>query len=90
MQKPRVYAYEVVINVAGDTVWVNDMASSIGRFSKKFGIDVHERLDKIMDGAPVCLMCTHAPAGAKEWQTFREAMHKYHGVWLKPDLIAFP
>ena len=80
------------VQVSNDrgTLWVHAPdGSTVGRFSKRFGIDVHKTFAEQLDGAKPCLHCTHAAAGPEEWQAFRRAMHDYHGVLLDIDTLTF-
>ncbi|ABO60325.1 hypothetical protein Bcep1808_7448 (plasmid) [Burkholderia vietnamiensis G4] len=82
--------HEVVVSAAGDTVWVNGGdGSCVGRFSKRFGIDVHRTVAEMLAGADQCLFCTHEPADAAAWATFRADMAKHHGVVVPERLITF-
>lgn len=82
--------YEILVAPQGDRIWVNGPdGSSIARFSKRFGIDVHNTATAQMRGAPECLMCTHSPAGAAEWQKFCAAVKEFHGVEVDPQALKF-
>ncbi|AQH05819.1 hypothetical protein A9R05_43180 (plasmid) [Burkholderia sp. KK1] len=82
--------HELQVSALGDTVWVNGPdGSSIGRFSKRFGIDVHTTATAQMDGESQCLFCTHGAAGAAEWGAFRRAVLKHHGIDIPANLISF-
>lgn len=71
----------IEVSAEGDRVWVNGHdGSCIGRFSKRFGIDVHRTVAEQIEGADQCLYCTHEPAGIAEWEDFREAMRRHHGI----------
>lgn len=73
------------------TVWVNGFdGSCIGRFSKRYGIDVHRTASAQLAGEGECLMCTHAPADHASWLTFVDAMQEHHGVTVPPDLLSWP
>ncbi|MEX3555094.1 MAG: hypothetical protein VB131_00160 [Burkholderia gladioli] len=82
--------HEIDVSAAGDTVWVtgND-GSCVGRFSKRFGIDVHRTVADMRAGADQCLYCTHEPAGMEAWDAFWAAIAKHHGIVVPEDLISF-
>ncbi|KWB52725.1 hypothetical protein WL37_06175 [Burkholderia ubonensis] len=83
-------AYSIDVSSLGDTVWVTAHdGSCVGRFSKRFGIDVHRTVTEQLAGADQCLNCTHAPAGAIEWSVFREAIAKHYGIEVPVDAISF-
>lgn len=82
--------FEVLTCGSGDRLWVNGPdGSSLGRFSRRFGIDVHTPAAVQLAGGKECLCCTHAPAGAAEWALFRQAMHEHHGIELDEGLMTF-
>lgn len=82
-----------LIQVSADrkTVWIhcpND-GSTVGRFSIKFGMDVHTTVTEQLQGAGQCLCCTHEPPTLIEWNLFVRLMHEHHGIVVPPDLIKF-
>lgn len=82
--------YQVDVSGNGDTLWVNaNDGSCVARFSKRFGIDVHNSVTAQLAGASQCLFCTHAPAGPEEWKQFRESVKKNFGVDVPADIIKF-
>lgn len=77
---------EISVSADGMTLWVTATdGSCIGRFSKRFGIDVHTTATSQLADAKQCLYCTHEPAGYEEWQVFREQMRLHHGVVVPND-----
>ncbi|MCA8050734.1 hypothetical protein [Burkholderia arboris] len=82
--------HEIEVSAAGDTVWVtgND-GSCVGRFSKRFGIDVHRTVSEMLAGAEQCLYCTHEPGGQDAWNAFRAAIAQHHGIVVPGHLISF-
>jgi hypothetical protein len=81
---------EVKVSQDGKTVWVNGPdGSSIGRFSKQFGVDVHTTSSEQMSGLGQCLACTHGRAGERDWEVFSSKMLEHHGVRLKRNLLSF-
>lgn len=71
-------------------MWVHASdGSTVGRFSKKFGMDVHKSISEQQLGASQCLHCTHAAAGPKEWMTFIDLMQKHYGSDVPYSLIHF-
>ena len=79
---------QVQVSDDGSTVWVHALdGSTVGRFSKRFGIDVHSTTSQQMDGAPQCLHCTHVAPSAKDWRIFCELMHQHYKVDVDPSLI---
>lgn len=82
---------EVIASSNGETLWVNHLdGSCIARFSKRFGIDVHNTAtDQIFHGKSECRYCTHGEAGKDDWQVFRSKVFEFYGIEIKEDLIAF-
>lgn len=83
-------AFEIQVSGRGDTVWVNaGDGTCVGRFSKRFGIDVHRTIAEMMGGAGQCLFCTHGAAGPAEWDQFRGAVKELFGIDVPADTISF-
>lgn len=82
--------HSIDVSSRGDTVWVTAHdGSCVGRFSKRFGIDVHRTVTEQLEGADQCLHCTHEPSGEAEWKAFREAVLQHHGIDVPVDVIDF-
>lgn len=82
--------YCIDVSSNGDTVWVTgDDGSCIGRFSKRFGIDVHRTVTDQMAGADQCLHCTHEPAGEGAWKLFRQLVRQHFGIDVPMETIVF-
>lgn len=83
-------AHAVQVSADGQTIWVHaGDGSTIGRFSKRFGMDVHTTVTAQLAGASQCLHCTHAPAGRDDWLMFCRLMRKHHGIDVDAALMAF-
>lgn len=81
---------QVQVSADGSTVWVHAIdGSTVGRFSKRFGLDVHATATDQINGAIQCLHCTHAPAGPIEWKLFRRLMQQHHQIDVEAGLIEF-
>lgn len=81
---------EIEVSGDGSTLWVNALdGSCTGRFSKRFGMDVHHTGTAMMAGQGECLVCTHEPAGPAEWDIFRAAMKRHHDTDVPEDAITF-
>lgn len=82
--------WDIDVSSNGDTVWVTAYdGSCIGRFSKRFGIDVHRTSSEQLAGAGQCLHCTHQSAGLSDWQVFRGAMLEHHGIEVPFNVVHF-
>lgn len=82
--------YEIQVSTCGNTVWINaEDGSSIARFSKRFGIDVHNSTTDQLEGKPQCLYCTHTKPTLKDWITFRQKVLEHFSIELPLNLIKF-
>lgn len=70
------------------TVWVHDYdGSTVGRFSKAFGMDVHTTVTQQLGGASQCLACTHEPPDDAQWQEFCRLMWHHYQIEVPVDLL---
>lgn len=82
--------YAIDVSADGGTVWVcGKDGSNLGRFSKKFGLDVHRPVTEQMAGKAQCLHCTHEPAGPVQWEEFRSQVRTHFGIEVPADTIEF-
>ena len=80
----------IQVSLDGATVWVHgDDGSTVGRFSKRFGMDVHTTASAQLAGEPQCLSCTHDVAGQAEWSEFCRLMKMHHGFDIPEHLMPF-
>lgn len=86
-----VYQFEhVQLSADGSTVWVHALdGSTVGRFSKRFGLDVHTTATQQMGGAAQCLHCTHVSPSSDDWLIFCDLMNQHHGIEVNPNLMQF-
>ena len=80
------------VQVSGDrsTLWVHAPdGTTVGRFSRHFGIDVHRTMTEQLSGAAQCLYCTHEPPDVEAWQSFRVEMLRLHQVRVEAGLMDF-
>lgn len=72
------------------TVWVHAKdGSTVGRFSKTFGMDVHTTITEQLKGAGQCLHCTHEPPGQAEWDKFCDLMLKHYEITVDRSALSF-
>lgn len=79
------------IQVSGDrsTVWVHGPdGSTVGRFSTRFGMDVHTTVAQQMQGASQCLHCTHFAPKHADWLRFCSLMWDHYGIVVPPDILS--
>lgn len=62
----------------GKTVWVHGIQGTVGRFGPR-GIDIHS------SDTSKCLLCTHGPTEAQEWNVFVEKMREIYGVEIADE-----
>ena len=81
--------YEIQVSEDASTLWVHASdGSTVGRFSKRFGMDVHTTVSQQLEGAQQCLHCTHVPASEADWDEFRMLMGKHYGVTISRTLLS--
>ena len=83
---------EIEVNTTRTTVWVNSTidGSCIGRFSKKFGMDVHKTGTEQIEGKGECIHCTHTPGTKEDWNTFCRLMAHHYDVAVPSLLLEYP
>lgn len=81
---------QIQVSARGTTVWVFSLdGSTVGRFDKRFGMDVHTSVEQQMAGASQCLHCTHERAGPAEWSEFCSLIDQHFDIKVPHDLIRF-
>lgn len=92
----RIFMFELLggliqVSANGDTVWVHHSdGSTVGRFSLRFGMDVHTTITHQLNGGSQCLHCTHGPATEADWAHFIELMRAHYDVTVPVGIIKFP
>lgn len=82
--------YCIDVSADGRTVLVNGAdGSCLGRFSKRFGLDVHKTSIEQLAGESQCLHCTHEPAGATAWSEFRAQMQLHYEIDIPANLVSW-
>lgn len=78
----------IQVNQSRDTLWVHSLdGSTVGRFSKRFGMDVHNTVSDQLAGAPQCLHCTHVPATQADWMEFCRLIQLNFGICIPLEII---
>ena len=82
--------FSIEVSADRSTVWVNYKdGSCIGRFSKRFGIDLHTTVADQLEGKGQCLYCMHGPASREDWITFCERLRDHYNIDLDQSLLRF-
>lgn len=90
MTDPYEAIEQVQVSDTGDTVWVHGMdGSTVGRFSRRFGMDVHTTVAQQLAGSAQCLHCTHEPASESDWHLFCDLMSQHFGITVSKSLLQF-
>ena len=91
MARQPVLSDSIEVSLDGNTVWVSseEDGSCIGRFSKKFGMDVHKTGTQQLNGEGECLHCTHVPGTQQDWFLFCELMFKHYKVSIPTNLLRY-
>lgn len=81
---------QIEVSPDGKTVWVHALdGSTVGRFSKVFGMDIHTSITEQMSGAPQCLHCTHSRPTKQDWLEFCHLLNQHYSIKIAHDLIDF-
>lgn len=74
----------------GSTIWVHALdGTTVGRFSRLFGMDVHTTFTQQMAGASQCLHCTHEPATEDDWNSFCDLILEHYKITVDRSLVKF-
>ena len=86
----KILQYDIQVSSCGKTLWVHAQdGSTVGRFSKIFGMDVHTTASEQLDGKPQCLHCTYAKPSYADWLEFCELMLRHYQISLEKSLVTF-
>lgn len=81
----------IQVSADGNTVWVHaEDGSTVGRFSRIFGMDVHNTVTEMMAGKPQCLGCTHTRPTQLDWLEFCRLVKLHHGRNVPVDILTIP
>lgn len=87
---PEEAEHQVQVSEDGRTVWVHaEDGSTVGRFDKRFGMDVHRTVTQQLAGEGQCLRCTHQAPGPEEWQQFCDLMLQHYGITVDRSVVQF-
>lgn len=79
---------QVEVSPDGKTVWVHALdGSTIGRFSRVFGMDVHTTISDQLAGADQCLHCTHVKPNRDDWMKFCALIQEHYSIVVDTALI---
>lgn len=81
----------VQVSTDRSTVWVHAKdGSTVGRFSKRFGMDVHTTIAEQLAGKGQCLHCTHTPATLADWHTFCDLIATHYDISIDRSALDWP
>ena len=81
---------QIQVSEDGATVWVHGSdGSTLGRFSRRAGMDVHTSASEQLQGAAECLHCTHVKPTQEDWLVFCNLIQQHYGVVVPADLVKF-
>jgi hypothetical protein len=73
--------YEIQYSPSKDTLWVHcSTGETVGRFSARFGMDVHNTIKAQQNGAHQCLHCTHGKPTPEDFDLFCKKAKELWGV----------
>lgn len=79
--------YEIQYSDRRDTVWIHCIdGSTVGRFGR-MGVDLHNSVTEMLEGATQCRLCTHGRPSMAEWELFRSKALEWWGVIVPADAI---
>lgn len=71
------------------TIWIHAPdGSTVGRFSLRFGMDVHTTFTQQLQGASQCLHCTHSAPAHADWLLFCDLMFRHFGIAVPPEILS--
>lgn len=83
--------YQVQYSASKDTLWVHcSTGETVGRFSSKFGMDIHNTIKDQEKGSPQCLHCTHGKPTPEDFDLFCEKAKELWGVEIDKSQIEIP
>jgi hypothetical protein len=81
---------QIQVSSNGATIWVHASdGSTVGRFSKIFGMDIHTTIAQQLNGADQCLHCTHVKPTEADWYAFCASVLEHYGIDVDKSLIKF-
>lgn len=79
------HTYSLQIADNNSAVWVHcSDGSTVGRFGR-MGVDLHNTVTEMMQGAPQCRLCTHGIPSQADWELFREKVLEWWGIDVPLD-----
>ncbi len=75
--------FEIIYSSDFQRIWINDESGHcVARYSKLFGMDIHNSLEEQQKTGQQCLFCTHVKPSKKEYDFFRNYIKKLHNIDL--------
>ena len=80
--------YDIQISSTYDTVWIYFYdGSTIGRFSKRFGIDIHTTVKEQIKTGKECIYCTHKPCDQADWEQFCLMIKEIYNIDIPNNIM---
>lgn len=82
--------YEVQYSASKDTLWIHcSSGETVGRFSSKFGMDIHNTIAEQAKGSSQCLHCTHTKPTPEDFDLFCKKAKELWNVKIDKSQINF-
>lgn len=77
--------YELQVAATRSAVWIHASdGSTVGRFGR-MGVDLHNTVTEMMQGAQECRLCTHGRPTLADWEMFRRCVLDWWGLDVPHD-----
>ena len=78
--------YEIQYGKGTQTVWVHaSSGETVGRFSRRFGMDIHTTVEEQLAGKSQCLHCTQGKPSDEEVKLFVSKAKELWDVEIEED-----
>jgi len=81
-------SYEIQYSENREKLWIHcSTGETVGRFDKRFGIDIHTTIEEQASGAGQCLHCTHGKPTIEDFNYFCAKAKELWGVDIDKLMI---
>lgn len=82
--------YQIQYDYNRKVVWIHcSDGSTVGRFNKYTGIDIHHSMSEQIEGKPQCKLCTHVKPSKEDWLFFVEKAKELWNVDIDKNHIEY-